>query len=123
MRLFIGSSSYQPLVLFDLNQHFLRIDGMSNMTNAAEFYKTLSDWISAHKSSIEIGTELVLRLLYLNSSSNKAIYHFFLRITHENIPVSIVIVKSTSSDNEDVVELLEQICRILGLPYIIREEP
>lgn len=122
MRLFLAGSSYQPLVVFDLGQSFLRIDGMSNMPNAAEFYQSIIQWLVQHREAISEGTELVLRLLYLNSSPNKALYHFFLQIGQARLPITIVLILSRTSDNEDVVLLLQQICRLVGIPHTIREE-
>mgnify|MGYP000241752744 CR=1 FL=1 len=110
------------MVVFDLNQRFLRIDGMSNMQHAQLFYKEVGDWLLQHKSHIQPGTELVLRFLYLNSGSQKAIYQLFLTIARERLPVVVTLVLSRRLGNEDSVELLSQICKLVGLPCSIRED-
>lgn len=122
IQLFLPGSSTHPMVVFDLKQGFLRMDGMSNMQHASTFYKEVMEWLLRHKSHIRPGTELVLRFLYLNSGSQKAIYQLFLAIAREKLPFSIALVLSKRLGNEDIVELLSQICKLVGLPCSIREE-
>lgn len=122
MRLFIGRSSLQPLVVFDLTQSFLHIEGMSSLTNAADFYSSIAKWLIDHKPLIQPGTSLRLGLYYLNSSSQKALYELLQTIQQQALPLSITIIQRANGDNEDVVAFLEQICRLLGLPYTIEEK-
>lgn len=122
MQLFLPGSSTQPMVVFDLRQRFLRIDGISNMQHAQLFYEEVGDWLLQHKSHIQPGTELVLRFFYLNSGSQKAIYQLFLTIAREGLPVVVVLVLSKHLGNEDTVELLSQICKLVGLPCSVRED-
>lgn len=86
MRLFIASSPSQPLVVFDLEQDFLRIEGVSSLHDANQLWDSLAQWLTDHKESIRPGTELVLRLLYLNSASTKALYRFFLTLKKAQLP-------------------------------------
>jgi len=95
---------------------------MSNMQHAQLFYKEVGDWLVKHKSHIRPGTELVLRLLYLNSGSQKALYQLFLTIAREGLPIGVTLVLSKRLGNEDTVELLSQICKLVGLPCCVREE-
>jgi hypothetical protein len=123
MRLLISGSPTSPVVLFDLSASFLRITGVSTMPDASVFYGELAQWLSAHASHIQPGTELVLSLQFLNSASIRALYVFLRTIKERQFPLRIVIIHQGRSDNEDVVEFLVEACRLLGLGCEVREEP
>ncbi|MCS6895568.1 MAG: DUF1987 domain-containing protein [Bacteroidia bacterium] len=122
MRLFIEGSAYRPSVIFDLEKRYLRIDGMSSMPDSRQFYQNLMDWLLAHKSHIAPGTQLIMRLMYLNSGSHKALLNFFSEISSENIPLSVTFIRTERLDNSEEVELLLQICRQVGLSCKIQSE-
>ncbi|MCS7153548.1 MAG: SiaC family regulatory phosphoprotein [Bacteroidia bacterium] len=122
MRLFIEGTSSRPTVLFDLEKRFLRIDGMSSMPDSAKFYTNLWGWLLSHRAHIVPGTRLVLRLLYLNSGTHKALYQFFSEIKRGNLPVVITLIRAARYDNSEETELLSQICRQVGLSYTIQDE-
>ncbi len=121
MRLFIPSSPSQPLVAFDLEQSFLRIEGVSSLHDAAQLWDSLAQWLIDHKESIRPDTELVLRLLYLNSASIKALYRFFLTLKKAQLPLRPVFLLNSTRTNEEEVYLLQQICQQLELPHEVRE--
>jgi type II secretory pathway component PulJ len=93
------------------------------MPDASVFYEELAQWLSAHASHIQPGTELVLALQFLNSASIRALYVFLRTIKERQFPLRIVIIHQGRSDNEDVVEFLVEACRLLGLDSEVREEP
>ncbi|MCX8112216.1 MAG: DUF1987 domain-containing protein [Bacteroidia bacterium] len=122
MRLFIQGSSSHPSVLFDIERKFLRIDGVSSMADSAQFYNNLLQWLIDHRPYILPDTRLVLRLLYLNSGTHKALFHFLREIVEERIPVQVIFIRTSRFDNTEEVELLIQICRQVGLSCSIQEE-
>lgn len=122
MRLFIEGASYRPTVLFDLEKRFLRIDGISSMPDSAQFYRNLLDWLLVRRDKIPPGTQLTFRLLYLNSSTHKALLHFFNKIAEANLPVLVVFLRASRFDNSEEVELLSQMCKQVGLPCSIQNE-
>lgn len=122
MRLFIQGSSYRPTVLFDLEKRFLRIDGVSSMPDSAQFYGQLLRWLLDHKEHISPGTRLTFRLLYLNSGTQKALFHFFNDIADAGLPVLVTFLKTTRFDNSEEVEILSQICKQVGLVCMVQNE-
>lgn len=63
----------------------------------------------------------MLRLLYLNSASIKALYRFFLTLRKADLPLLPVLLLNSNRTNEEEVYLLEQICQQLELPYQVRK--
>ncbi len=122
MRLLLSSSSSSPLVFFDLSANFLRIAGVSTMPDAAQFYEKLSVWLKDHAMHIRPGTELVLSLHFLNSASIRALYKFLQEIAQARRPLHIVVTHQAKSDNSDVVEVLMEACKMLGLSCEVRQE-
>ncbi len=92
------------------------------MPDAASFYERLAQWLKDHASHIRPQTNLAFSLRFLNSASMRALYMFLRVIAEERIPVQVVITHLSKSENSDVVEFLAEACRLLGLPYEIREE-
>lgn len=121
MRLFIAGSSSQPLVVFDIEQGFFRIEGVSSLHDAAEFWDALAQWLVERRDAIRPETELALRILYLNSASIKALYRFFLTLKKAQVALRPVLLLNKNRTNEEEVFLLEQICQQLELPYEVRE--
>ncbi|MCS7297256.1 MAG: SiaC family regulatory phosphoprotein [Bacteroidia bacterium] len=117
MRLFIEGSSYRPMILFDLEKRFLRIDGMSSMPDSSQFYMHLLNWLLTHREHIIPDTRLTFRLLYLNSGSQKALFEFFKQITTSKLPLVPLFIFTDRPDNSEEVELLTRICKQLGLKY------
>ena len=93
------------------------------MADAAAFYDKLAQWLKDHAAHIKPQTELVIALRFVNSASIRALYQFLRMIKDGQIPLKIVITHLESSDNSDVIELLQEACRLLGLPYEVRKEP
>ena len=122
MRLLVSGSSSSPLVFFDLSANFLRIAGVSTMPDAAQFYEKLSFWLKDHAMHIRPGTELVLSLHFLNSASIRALYQFLQQVAREGWPLHIVVTHQAESDNSDVVEVLMEACKMLGLSCEMRQE-
>ncbi len=122
MRLLVSGSHNYPLVFFDLEASFLRLAGISTMADAAAFYDKLAQWLKDHAAHIKPQTELVIALRFVNSASIRALYQFLRMIKDGQIPLRIVITHLESSDNSDVIELLQEACRLLGLPYEVRKE-
>ncbi len=122
MRLLLSSSSNSPLVLFDLQAGFLSMAGISTMADALLFYKRLAHWLKDHSTLIKPQTELTIALRFINSASMRALYQFLKEIKDARIPLRIVVTHLESSDNSDVIEFFEEVCRILDLPYEVRKD-
>jgi hypothetical protein len=122
MRFLLSGTSSSPIVFFDLSANFLHIAGVSAMTDAALFYEKLSTWLKHHAVHIRPGTELMLSLHFLNSASIRALYAFLREIAEQRWPLHIVIMHQEQSDNSDVVEVLTEACKLLGLSWEVRKK-
>lgn len=121
MRLFIAISPSQPSVVFDTEQAFFRIEGVSSLHDAEKFWDSIAQWLVERREAIRPKSELVLRLLYLNSASIKALYRFFLTLKKAQVKLRPILLLNENRNNEEEVYLLEQICQQLELPYEVRE--
>jgi hypothetical protein len=92
------------------------------MTDAPLFYEKLSTWLKDHAVHIRPGTELMLSLHFLNSASIRALYAFLREIAEQRWPLHIVIMHQEQSDNSDVVEVLTEACKLLGLSWEVRRK-
>ena len=90
------------------------------MPDASLFYEQLAHWLKDHSALINSQTELVMTLRFINSASMRALYQFLREIKEARLPLRIVITHLESSDNSDVVEFFQEVCRILDLPCEIR---
>jgi 5-methylcytosine-specific restriction endonuclease McrBC GTP-binding regulatory subunit McrB len=120
MRLLISSSSTHPLVFFDIEASFFRIDGMSTMTDAVSFYEKIAEWLRSHQSFIKPCSELVVNLRFINSATIKALYKFFQIISKEKVPMQIILIRAADMENADVIEVLSETCLLLGLGFEVR---
>jgi len=122
MKLLLSGSSTSPLVLFDLQAGFLNVAGISTMADASLFYERLAHWLKDHSAFLKPQTELVVALRFINSASMRALYQFLKCIKDARIPLRIVVTHLESSDNSDVVEFFQEVCRILDLPCEVRRK-
>lgn len=122
MKLLLSGSSNSPLVLFDPQAGFLSMAGVSTMADASLFYEQLAHWLKNHSALIRPQTELVIALRFINSASMRALYQFLKVIKDAQIPLRIVVTHLESSDNSDVIEFFQEVCRILDLPHEVRKE-
>lgn len=77
-RLVIEATSSTPYILFDPEANLLQIKGESYPENAARFYTPVFSWIEKYLSIQDRRCITVdLELIYLNSSSTKALMNLF----------------------------------------------
>jgi hypothetical protein len=72
--LILEATKSTPAIRFDATEGVLEIKGKSYPENSAKFYGPILDWICAYlETSRATGVQLSLELVYLNSSSSKAL--------------------------------------------------
>ena len=74
----LEATKSSPFISFDTQRGVLEIKGKSYPENAAKFYAPVFEWVSAYLNSDDDRiVEVNLELIYLNSSSSKAILNLF----------------------------------------------
>lgn len=75
--LLIEATDRTPLVRFNKSQQELHLEGESYPEDVAAFYgqviPTIEQWLTSDASSIDV----IINLIYINSSSMKALYRIF----------------------------------------------
>ena len=74
----LEATKSSPFISFDTQRGVLEIKGKSYPENAAKFYAPVFEWVSAYLNSDDDRiVEVNLELIYLKSSSSKAILNLF----------------------------------------------
>jgi hypothetical protein len=73
----IAAGKSTPRILFDDENKVFNIDGQSYPENSSNFYEPVINWLEAYLEKEDITFDLNVRLLYLNTSSTKAMFYLF----------------------------------------------
>ncbi len=71
----IGKST--PHILFDEVNRLFLIEGQSYPENSSTFYEPVLTWVETYLDKEDIKFDLNIRLLYVNTSSTKAMFYLF----------------------------------------------
>ena len=66
-----------PRILFDEESRLFIIEGQSYPENSNNFYEPVLTWVKTYLDKEDISFDLNIRLLYLNTSSTKAMFYLF----------------------------------------------
>ncbi|MFH1113477.1 MAG: DUF1987 domain-containing protein [Pseudomonadota bacterium] len=70
----IEATKSTPSIVFDAQSGVLEIRGKSYPENAAKFFAPVFEWVNSYLRSADPATvRLILEIIYLNSSSSKAL--------------------------------------------------
>ena len=69
-----------PSIAFDEESNTFKVEGISTLVNAVEFYDGAVKWIDEHQKSISATAEFHFHLPYFNSASMKGILMLMQRI-------------------------------------------
>lgn len=104
--LLIEATDRTPLIRFSQSQLQLHLEGESYPEDVAAFYgqviPTLEQWQSSDASSIEVQ----INLIYINSSSMKALYRIFDILDHGRTAGKTVSVSWSYEPDDDVMQEL-----------------
>jgi hypothetical protein len=73
----IEATKSSPSVRGDSEGRVLEIAGKSYPENAARFFAPIMDWVAEALSAAGASMDLNIELIYLNSSSSKALFNLF----------------------------------------------
>jgi len=114
----LGKSTPRVL-LDDKNKKFI-IEGQSYPENSSAFYEPIIRWFNAYLQEDNRDLELIVKLLYLNTSSTKAMFYIFDLLDEaykrgHDIKIQWLYDKENEMARDTGEELLED----LVLPYSI----
>lgn len=69
-----------PSIVFDDESNLFKVEGMSTLVNAVEFYNDAAQWITLNESRLIEAVEFQFHLPYFNSASMKGILLMMQRI-------------------------------------------
>jgi hypothetical protein len=73
-------SKSSPAIAFDDETHIFKLEGISTLVNAIEFYDGIIGWVSANEILLNNSVEFRFHLPYFNSASMKGILMLMQRI-------------------------------------------
>ena len=73
----IAAGKSTPRILFDEKNKVFSIDGQSYPENSSNFYEPIITWVETYVEKEDISFELDVRLLYVNTSSTKAMFYLW----------------------------------------------
>jgi hypothetical protein len=116
----LSSSLSSPAIRSSWGQGCLYLQGDSYPENAYEFYKPVFDWIHRFLAETDRALELELRLLYLNTSSIKALMDILdiFEVAHKK-GREVTVYWYYDSRNERVFELAEEFREDCSFPFHI----
>lgn len=117
----IEPTNNTPLISFDSQENKFEISGVSIPEDTPLFYKPVFELFESFIDSKPSSIDVVINLIHFNSSSSKALFTLFKIISRikNSIPVSIVWICDT--DDEDMIEIIEDYDDVLDLGIEIKE--
>lgn len=122
-RLYIEATKSSPRIEFDAGKGVLEIEGQSYPENARAFYKPVLQWVQDFLEFAEKPFEVNVRIIYLNTSSSKAmmiLFDMFEDAFQKGKKLSIN--WYYDPENDMAKECGEEFCEDLSIPFNIIEE-
>lgn len=118
----IKAGKSTPRVLLDSEKKIYLMEGQSYPENSNSFYEPVIEWIQEHLKKDTGKFVLQLKLLYINTSSTKAMFYLFdiLEEAFKN-GKDIKINWMYDKENEMAKETGEELLEDLQIPYSIIE--
>lgn len=114
----IAGGKSTPRVLLDSDKNIYLIEGQSYPQNSSSFYRPVIKWLQEYISTESVDLKLKIKLLYINTSSAKAMLYIFdlLDVAYKegkNIKIDWLY----DHENEMAKEAGEELLEDLSLPY------
>jgi len=110
-----------PSILFDEESRIFKVEGISTIVNAIEFYHGAIGWINQNESSLTGEVEFHFHLPYFNSASMKGILMLMQRIKQSaDAGDSWTIHWNVEDDDEFLLDAAESFEETLGFPVHIK---
>lgn len=115
----LGNST--PRILFDEDKRLFIIEGQSYPEDSSSFYEPVLTWVEKYLDKDDTVFDLSVKLLYLNTSSTKAMFYLFdiLEEAHKkgkNVSVNWLY----NADNEVAKDTGEDLLEDFEFPYNIQ---
>lgn len=106
-----------PSIVLDADGMMFKIEGISTLVNAVEFYENTIAWINAHEDSITGSIQFHFHLPYFNSASMKGILMLMQRIKQgSDKGYNWTIHWNVEDDDEFLIDAAESFGETLGFP-------
>ena len=116
----LNATASTPAVLADSDANTLEMRGDSYPENSFEFFAPLVEWVQNHLSAPDASLRLDLHLLYLNTSSVRAMMDIFELLEDVHQDSHAVSVRwFYDEDNERIAELAEEFKEDCSFPFDI----
>lgn len=83
-KLLLAATKNTPEVLFDVEAHEFKIEGVSTPVNAFEFYQNIVGWLNENDTLLPNEAIFKFNMPYFNSATMKALLVLFERIKARN---------------------------------------
>jgi hypothetical protein len=111
-----------PSIAFDEESKTFRVEGISTIVNAIEFYDGAIKWIDEYEASISANAEFHFHLPYFNSASMKGILRLMQRIKQgADAGKNWSIHWNVEDDDEFLLDAAESFEETLSFPIQIKK--
>jgi hypothetical protein len=111
-----------PSIAFDEESKIFKVEGISTVVNAVEFYDGAIKWIDANDHSLSSGSEFHFHLPYFNSASMKGILMLMQRIKQgADAGKDWSIFWNVEDDDEFLLDAAESFEETLSFPIQIKK--
>jgi len=111
-----------PSIAFDVESRIFKVEGISTIVNAVEFYDGASNWINTHEEILQGDIQFHFHLPYFNSASMKGILMLMLRIKQgADDGKSWSIHWNVEDDDEFLLDAAESFEETLSFPIQIKK--
>ncbi len=113
----IAPTSNTPAIEFDTASGVLTISGKSIAEDSQEFFRPLLEALTEYKKQPRLQTTVNLKLVYFNTNSSKSILDVLRLIESLKENSEVIINWFYEKEDEDMLELGEDYCEIVNLPF------
>jgi hypothetical protein len=113
----VAPTSNTPAIEFDTVNGVLSISGKSIAEDSQEFYRPLIEALKEYKANPCLQTIVNLKLVYFNTSSSKSILDVLRLIESLKENSEVTINWFYEKEDEDMLEVGEDYCEIVNLPF------
>ncbi|MBN2618010.1 MAG: DUF1987 domain-containing protein [Spirochaetales bacterium] len=118
----IPAGKSTPRIFFDEENSTFVIEGQSYPENSSNFYEPVIRWVEDYLSNLDVKLKFKIKLLYINTSSTKAMFYLFdiledAYINGKDISIEWYYDKENEMAKDTGIELLED----FGFPFNIIE--
>jgi cytosine/adenosine deaminase-related metal-dependent hydrolase len=111
----IEATSFTPLIAYDEEARILTMRGVSIPEDTPSFYKPVFEFLDEYLQYGNAPLNISIELVHFNSSSSKALFDAFKKISKINQNQGVRIAWHCDEDDDDMIEIIEDYEDILDL--------